>query len=100
MRLESCDSAKLAISMTQLNLAQAEIKVRLRADLSRVVATLSRATDNSILHPNFVKRMGIGQQELDKPKNIYNIDNTTNKAGQITHYLNLAVTTGGTMQEM
>ena len=98
--LESCDSAKLAISMTQLNLAQAEIKVRLRADLSRVVATLSRATDNSILHPNFVKRMGIGQQELDKPKNIYNIDNTTNKAGQITHYLNLAVTTGGTMQEM
>ena len=59
----------------------------------------SRATDNFI-HPNFVKRMGIGQRELDKPKNIYNIDNTTNKAGQITHYLNLAVTTGGTTREM
>ena len=59
----------------------------------------SRATDNFI-HPNFVKRMGIGQRELDKPKNIYNIDNTTNKAGQITHYLNLAVTTRGTTREM
>ena len=44
--------------------------------------------------------MGLGQRELDKPKNIYNIDNTTNKAGQITHYLNLAVTTGGTTKEM
>ena len=40
MQLESCDSAKLAISMTQLNSAQAKIKVRLRADLSQVVATL------------------------------------------------------------
>ena len=59
----------------------------------------SGATDNFI-HPNFVKRMGIGQRELDKPKNIYNIDDTTNKAGQITHYLNLAVTTGGTTKEM
>jgi hypothetical protein len=53
------------------------------------------ATDNFI-HPDFVKRMGLGTKELDKPKNIYNIDNTTNKAGQITHYLILAVTTGGT----
>jgi hypothetical protein len=59
----------------------------------------SGATDNFI-HPNFVKRMGIGQRELDKPKNIYNIDDTTNKAGQITHYLNLAVTTGGRTMEM
>ena len=59
----------------------------------------SGATDNFI-HPNFVRRMGIGQRELDKPKNIYNIDDTTNKAGQIMHYLNLAVTTGGTTREM
>jgi hypothetical protein len=59
----------------------------------------SGATDNFI-HPNFVKRMGIGQRELDKPKNIYNIDNTTNKSGQITHYLSLAVTMAGKTQEM
>jgi predicted aspartyl protease len=53
----------------------------------------SGATDN-FMHPNFAKRMRIGQRALDKPKNIYNIDDTTNRAGQITHYLNLAVTTG------
>jgi hypothetical protein len=44
--------------------------------------------------------MGLGQRELDKPKNIYNIDDTTNKSGQITHYLSLAVTMAGKMQEM
>ena len=67
------------------------------ADIKALVD--SRATNNFI-HPTFVKRMGLGRRELDKPKNIYNIDDTTNKAGQITHYLNLAVTTGGTTKEM
>ena len=32
---------------------------------------------------------------LDKPKRIYNIDNTSNKAGSITHSLELKVTTKG-----
>jgi hypothetical protein len=44
--------------------------------------------------------MRLGQRELDKPKNIYNIDDTTNKSGQITHYLSLAITTAGKTQEM
>jgi hypothetical protein len=67
------------------------------ADIKALVD--SGATDNFI-HPNFIKRMGLGQRELDKPKNIYNIDDTTNKLGQITHYLSLAVTTAGKTQEM
>jgi hypothetical protein len=67
------------------------------ADIKALVD--SGATDNFI-HLNFVKRMGLGQRELDKPKNIYNIDNTTNKLGQITHYLSLAVTMAGKTQEM
>jgi hypothetical protein len=67
------------------------------ADIKALVD--SGATDNFI-HLNFVKRMGLGQRELDKPKNIYNIDDTTNKSGQITHYLSLAVTTARKTQEM
>jgi hypothetical protein len=67
------------------------------ADIKALVD--SGATDNFI-HPNIVKRMGLGQKELDKPKNIYNIDDTTNKSGQITHYLSLAVTMAVKTQEM
>jgi hypothetical protein len=59
----------------------------------------SGATDN-FMHPNFAKRMGLGLQELPNPKKIFNIDNTTNKAGMITHYLDLDVVTKGIHKEM
>ena len=79
---------------------QIPVSIRASYNMANIkVLVDSGATDNFI-HPNFVKRMGLGQRELDKPKNIYNIDDTTNKAGQITHYLNLAVTTGNTTKEM
>ena len=52
----------------------------------------SRATDNFI-HPNFAKRLGLKMMPLEKPKQIYNIDNMSNKAGSITHSLKLKVTT-------
>jgi predicted aspartyl protease len=59
----------------------------------------SGATDN-FMHPNFAKQMGLGMKSLPKPKNIFNIDNTTNKSGMITHYLDLNVVTKGIHKEM
>jgi hypothetical protein len=59
----------------------------------------SGATDN-FMHPNFAKRMGLGMKPLPKPKKIFNIDNTTNKSGMITHYLDLNVVTKGIHKEM
>jgi hypothetical protein len=57
------------------------------------------ATDN-FMHPNFAKRMGLGTKILPNPKKIFNIDNTTNKSGMITHYLDLNVVTKGIHKEM
>ena len=54
----------------------------------------SGATDNFI-HPAFAKRLGLTMTPLDTPKRIYNIDNTKNKSGSITHSLELKVTTKG-----
>ena len=54
----------------------------------------SGATDNFI-HPAFTKRLGLTMTPLEKPKKIYNIDNTSNKSGSITHSLKLKVTTKG-----
>ena len=54
----------------------------------------SRAMDNFI-HPTFAKRLGLAMTPLEKPKRIYNIDNTSNKSGSITHSLELKVTTKG-----
>jgi hypothetical protein len=59
----------------------------------------SGATDN-FMHPTFAKRMGLGLQELPNPKKIFNIDNTTNKSGMITHFIDLNVQTNGISKEM
>jgi hypothetical protein len=59
----------------------------------------SGATDN-FMHPAFTKRMGLGLQELPTPKKIFNIDNTTNKSGMITHFLDLDVCTNRIHKEM
>jgi predicted aspartyl protease len=79
---------------------QIPVSVRASYNMADVKALVDSGATDNFIHLNFVKRMGIGQRELDKPKNIYNIDDTTNKAGQITHYLNLTVTTGGKSKEM
>jgi hypothetical protein len=44
--------------------------------------------------------MGLGLQTLPTPKKIFNIDNTTNKSGMITHFLDLNVRANGTNKEM
>jgi hypothetical protein len=59
----------------------------------------SGATDN-FMHLNFAKTMGLGMKALTNPKKIFNIDNTTNKSGMITHYLDLNVVTKGINKEM
>jgi hypothetical protein len=76
------------------------VSIRASYNMANIKALVDSGATDNFIHPNFVKWMGLGQRELDKPKNIYNIDNTTNKSGQITHYLSLAVTTAGKMQEM
>jgi hypothetical protein len=59
----------------------------------------SGATDN-FMHPAFAKRMGLGLQKLPTPKKIFNIDNTSNKSGMITHFLDLNVQTNKINKEM
>ena len=44
--------------------------------------------------------MKLGTRELSRPKKLYNIDNTTNKAGNVTHYVNLVVEIAGKKKEM
>ena len=44
--------------------------------------------------------MKLGMRELTRPKKLYNIDDTTNKAGNVTHYVDLMVETAGQRKEM
>ena len=50
---------------------------------NKVALVDSGATDNFI-HPNFAARMGLKPAKLERPRKIWNIDNTENEAGMIT----------------
>ncbi len=59
----------------------------------------SGATDNFI-HPKFVKHLRVGMQELERPMKIWNINGTTNRAGRLTHFIDLLVQTKGQEKKM
>jgi hypothetical protein len=63
-------------------------------------ALVDSGATNNFIHPNFAKQMGLGTKELPNPKKIFNINNTTNKSGMITHCLNLNILTKGIHKEM
>jgi hypothetical protein len=44
--------------------------------------------------------MGLGTRKLTNPKRLYNVDNTTNRAGQVTDYVDLDVRTNNIHKEM
>jgi hypothetical protein len=59
----------------------------------------SRATDNFI-HPKLLKQLGLGAQTLDRPRKIWNIDGTMNRAGELMHFMDLKVRTGDKEEKM
>jgi hypothetical protein len=93
VRAMHCNS----VYITRYRSMKVPVSIRASYNMANIRALVDSGATDNFIHPNFVKRMGLGKRELDKPKNIYNINDTTNKAGQITHYLTLAITTGGTM---
>jgi hypothetical protein len=59
----------------------------------------SGATDNFI-HPQFLQQIGLGMRKLATPKRLYNVNDTTNRVGQVTHYVDLNVRTNNILKEM
>ncbi len=59
----------------------------------------SGATD-CFMSENFIQRMKLGKRPLQRPRKIWNIDNTANKAGEITHYTTLNIQTGGIQKQI
>jgi hypothetical protein len=71
----------------------------LHAMVDKDILVDSGVTDNFI-HPKLLKRIGLGVQVLDRPRKIWNIDGTTNRAGQLTSFVDLEVRTGDTERKM
>ena len=59
----------------------------------------SGATDNFI-HPRTVRQLHLGTSLLDKPKKLFNVNDTQNRAGSVTRYVDLGVTTNQNERQM
>ena len=57
-------------------------------------------TMNNFIHPRLVKRLSLGTNQLEKPRKVWNIDGTTNRGGELTHYVDLEVKMGDRKQKM
>ena len=55
---------------------------------------------NNVIHPQTVRQLCLGTSLLDKPKKLFNVDDTQNKAGNVTRYVDLSVTTNQKEQQM
>ena len=71
------------------------VSIRTRYFMAEKKALVDSGATDNFIHPAFAKRLGLTMTPLEKPKRIYNIDNTSNKLGSITHSLELKVTTKG-----
>jgi hypothetical protein len=76
------------------------VLIHTRYFMANKKALVDSGATNNFMHPAFAKQMGLGLRELPTPKKIFNIDNTSNKSGMITHYLDLDVCTNGIHKEM
>ena len=47
---------------------------------------------NNFIHPHLIKQFGLGTNSLNKPRKVWNVNGTTNRGGELTHYVDLDVT--------
>ena len=69
------------------------ISVRTSCAMADIKGLVDSGATDCFISPAFIKRMKLGTRPLQKPRKIWNIDNTENKDRLITHYINLNVQT-------
>ncbi|SRR6266702_2390407 len=70
-----------------------QIPISIRTSLAKanIRGLVDLGATDCFMSPTIIKRMGLGKRPLEKPQKIWNIDNTENKDGSITHYVDLQV---------
>ncbi len=76
------------------------VSIRTSNAMADIKALVDSGATDCFMSESFVRRMKLGKQPLQKPRKIWNIDNTANLAGEITHYIILEVQTKGVRKNM
>ena len=79
---------------------QIPISIRTSSNMADIKGLVDSGATDCFMSPTFIKRMNLGTRPLQKPRKIWNIDNTENKDGLITHYLELNIQTKGVCRDL
>ena len=76
------------------------ITIKTSYNMAEVPSLVDSGATNNFIHPRTVQQLRLGTSLLDKPKKLFNVDDTQNKAGSVTRYIDLSVTTNQKEQQM
>ena len=76
------------------------ISIRTSNAMANIKALVDSGATDCFMSEAFIRRMKLGKRPLQKPRKIWNINNTANQAGHITHYVDLNVQTNGIRRTM
>ncbi len=71
------------------------VSIRTSNTMADIKALVDSGATDCFMSERFVRRMKLGKRPLQRPRKIWNIDNTANQAGEITHYITLDIQTKG-----
>ena len=71
------------------------VSIRTSNAMADIKALVDSGATDCFMSENLVRRLKLGKRPLQRSQKIWNIDNTANQAGDITHYTTLEIQTGG-----
>ena len=71
------------------------VSIRTSNAMADIKALVDSGATDCFMSEKFIRRMKLGKRPLQRPRKIWNIDNTANQAGEITHYITLDIQTKG-----
>src|SRR6266702_428497 len=71
------------------------ISIRTSNAMANTKALVDSGATDCFMSERFIRCMKLGKRPLQRPQKIWNIDNTANQAGEITHYITLDIQTRG-----
>jgi hypothetical protein len=79
---------------------QIPVSIQTSSNKADIRALVDSGATNNFINEWFVKRMGLGMATLPQPQQLFNIDDTNNKGGMVTHYVDLQVDTNQSPRNM
>ena len=79
---------------------KAPIPIKTSYNMAKVPSLVDSGATDNFIHPRTIRQLCLGTSLLDKPKKLFNVDDTQNKAGSVTQYVDLSVTTNQKKQQM